>query len=79
MTDTTKTGGPAFPEHRFEHYGNGAGRQTMHGGMTLRDWFAGQAPTMPFWFGHEFSSDMDRFIAWRWAYADAMIAARGEA
>lgn len=78
MTDTTKTGGPAFPEHRFEHYGNGAGRQTMHGGMTLRDWFAGQALagylSCPNWQG-----DMQEVAADCYNQADAMIAARGEA
>lgn len=36
-------GGAAFPEHRFESYGSGAGRHLVHGGMSLRDWFAGQA------------------------------------
>ena len=33
----------AFPEHKFESYGGGAGQHVMTGGMTLRDYFAGQA------------------------------------
>lgn len=38
MSDTLKYGGPAFPtEPRGSVYGN------KHDGMTLRDWFAGQA------------------------------------
>lgn len=36
-------GGPAFPTERFTGYGNGAGVTTREGGMTLLDWFAGQA------------------------------------
>jgi len=38
-------GGPAFPQHKFEAYpgGSGAGNWVNTGGMTLRDWFAGQA------------------------------------
>ena len=38
MTDTLDNGGPAFPtEPRGSIYGG------KHDGMTLRDWFAGQA------------------------------------
>lgn len=36
-------GGPAFPQHRFEPTNGGGGYWTQVGGMTLRDWFAGQA------------------------------------
>lgn len=37
-------GGPAFPHFVPEGHYNGS---IHYGGMTLRDWFAGQAPTLP--------------------------------
>lgn len=33
----------AFPVWEFESYGGGAGRHVLTGGMTLRDYFAGEA------------------------------------
>ena len=78
----TKNGGPAFPEHRFEHYGDGAGRLTTHGGMSLRDWFAGQALagiTGGYWSNPEMSGlGPMQLAAEAYAYADAMLAARTE-
>lgn len=38
-------GGPAFPTHHNTPTGCWS-----EGGMTLRDWFAGQAPEIPEWF-----------------------------
>lgn len=35
-------GGPAFPQTTVDHFG-GTPSVTVTGGMTLRDWFAGQA------------------------------------
>ena len=35
-------GGPAFPQHDLSGYGMGPA-ESNNGGMTLRDWFAGQA------------------------------------
>jgi hypothetical protein len=62
---TINDGGPAFP------FQDGYGRVS---GMTLRDWFAGQAlagltadPDMP---------DAARCAALAYAYADAMLRAR---
>ena len=73
-------GGPAFPTERFTSYGNGAGVTTREGGMTLLDWFAGQALTgmMGFATGGTFdpSKNCDRFAEASYALADAMIAAR---
>jgi hypothetical protein len=56
-------------------------------GMTLRDWFASQAPPMPDdWASfrrvelpeHEEPQQELRLMAeWAYSYADAMIAARG--
>ena len=39
-----KTGGPAFPGPSFTQGGHANGHAM---GMTLRDWFAGQAPSVP--------------------------------
>lgn len=36
-------GWTAFPQHEFVHTGSGSGQWHHVGGMTLRDWFAGQA------------------------------------
>lgn len=36
-------GGPAFPMEEFVPFPGGGGRHVRHGGMSLRDWFAGQA------------------------------------
>jgi hypothetical protein len=40
MTTERKDGGPAFPH---ESYDADAGMDTVKTGMSLRDWFAGQA------------------------------------
>ena len=40
MTDRND-GGPAFPQHDLSGYGMGPA-ECNNGGMTLRDWFAGQ-------------------------------------
>ena len=84
MSDEINTGGPAFPilkpsDPRFEYCDQG---------MTLRDWFAGQAIAAlirkaPFFdrdgeFGKpvdmlQFKADMSVSA---YAYADAMLAAR---
>lgn len=76
---TKPDGGPAFPQHEFAPTGGGGGYWTNVGGMSLRDWFAGQA----------FAGIMANPQAWldsdgvlraeMLAYnkADAMIAAKG--
>ena len=77
-------GGPAFPSSAPESF--------EPQGMALRDWFASQAPPQPAAWVHWWdswianSSAEDRpegwgrpeasEVAWRWAYADAMLAAR---
>ncbi len=38
----TKHGGPAFPQNNLSPYGMGP-IEGNNGGMSLRDWFAGQA------------------------------------
>jgi len=94
--DLTQNGGPAFPSGSMS-IGDGDA-QAYTPGMTLRDWFAGQAPEAPDWWmadecptpppgwnegdgaaawvkaEHRFM--MGRIAAWRYAYADAMLAER---
>jgi hypothetical protein len=70
-------GGPAFPFE--ERDANGQFRQFS--GMTLRDWFAGQALNgcqRPSADGSEYSNAKDIAEA-AYSIADAMIAARKEA
>lgn len=86
--DTPKpinTGGPAFPTAQT----NGAGAKWTDEGMTLRDWFAGQA--LPAIYatddvivslgegGRRTTRDATATDIARFAYqlADAMLAARG--
>ena len=95
-------GGAAFPT--FAKAGDCA---LSEGGLTARDWFAGQAPDAPDWFEHpghpvypraksinaagapayddgvieEYRRGVQRWnlareAAWRFSYADAMLAAR---
>lgn len=83
-------GGPAFPTHGGHHPDDDPRNHTLGGGMTLRDWFAGQAPVqlgdvarMLGW-PPEFNltQDSERAALWaimtrlRYEYADAMITAR---
>ena len=73
MADKIKDGGPAFPVT--------AGQQVYATGMTLRDWFAGQALVgicaNPDWQ----PTDVASVVQDAYAHADAMLAARegGEA
>ena len=74
----TKDGGPAFPIPRFHTW------QDEVPGMSLRDWFAGQAlvanvgPLQS--LGEIAKMDSRRYMVARveaaYAYADAMLAAR---
>lgn len=73
-------GGPAFPSIEYsQNEGHWEGRypiNTQHGGMTLRDWFAGQIA------GEYFDADViDPAKAAKFVYqcADAMIAEREKA
>lgn len=69
MTDYSN-GGPAFPIT--------AGQQVYAQGMTLRDWFAGQALAGYFaykWAEHQNTADIDT-ANYFYQMADAMIAAR---
>jgi hypothetical protein len=74
MTRQINTGGPAFPSE-----GEGHGNPKYHSpGMTLRDWFAGQAIAGACGPGPEgWSLSPQDNAAWAYELADAMIAARG--
>lgn len=73
-------GGPAFP---FE-YDAGFGERQACTGMSLRDWFAGQALcSLPVrsWDHYGFKTEDELFNAWArgaYAIADAMLKARKE-
>ena len=92
MTDKINDGGPAFPytppcdaEGRMA-----AGYPYPEMGMTLRDWFAGQA-TEEDVRHHQYEAEKDRWVDGvlipgdyitreeaKYRYADAMLAARGK-
>jgi len=67
-------GGPAFPTHGGGGYGDDPRNHTLGGGMSLRDWFAGQALATAY-AQHETSPD--NTAEWAYQVADAMLAARG--
>lgn len=86
MTDTRKDGGPAFPTEPNTQPG-----VYVHHGMTLRDWFAGQAlAAIGTWTPGELPFDLmygtDEWHQWSisrrasYAYrqADAMLAERSK-
>jgi len=73
-TKAGETGGPAFPF--TERDGNGE-HYHSHGGMTLRDWFAGQALAgMLASEGDEGGYQPDVAADRAYRVADAMLAAR---
>ena len=68
-------GGPAFPSEQGEDQ-HGKWNQTYDPGMSLRDWFAGQA--LPGLIGLDSDAD-DKGIAHdAYLYADAMLAERAK-
>jgi len=77
----TQDGGPAFPSEQG-HNPDGTWNQTYCQGMSLRDWFAGQALAglLSGYFANPESSGMGQADMANCAYeqADAMIAARGK-
>lgn len=79
MTDMTKPfdGGPAFPVHGGHHPDDDPRNHTLGGGMTLRDWLAGQALTgiaaNTDWWA---CAEVDQVARQAYEIADAMLAAR---
>jgi hypothetical protein len=77
MSDAKHNGGPAFPQNDLSSYGMGPA-ECNNGGMTLRDWFAGQAMAAELvaW-GNSSTEGHEINIARRaFAMADAMLEAR---
>ena len=71
MTEQPKDGGAAFPRTVQSWNGN----LTAFDGMSLRDWFAGQALAGHISYeGGGSTFDLDATAAYKWA--DAMILAR---
>ena len=83
--NTPNDGGPAFP-HAQRLWDNDAQSWAVHsvGGMTLRDWFAGQtingimandsAETERCYFGLGQKDTINNMAAFAYAIADAMLA-----
>jgi len=65
-------GGPAFPGPSYTRSGHPNGYSM---GMSLRDWFAGQALANPRTFPSQHSDAAD-IADWAYGLADAMLAAR---
>lgn len=99
MSNEKADGGPAFPQHDLSGYGMGpamrgfvpgdemSGRYEVEG-MSLRDWFAGQALggllagravlVDPEWNHLNGEPRNDRMADVAYAYADAMLAERSK-
>ena len=74
MADATKNGGPAFPTTPKGEVVGG-----VSGGISVRDWFAGQATEedVAFWMETiEQRGEMATREMAKYAYADAMLAER---
>jgi len=71
----TNTGGPAFPSGLIDPSTPEDAVQSLHNGMTLRDYFAAKAMQAEMAQGiHE--SDFDWMVARCYKVADAMLKAR---
>ena len=76
-----KDGGPAFPLDSIP-----TNCPKVPTGMTLRDYFAANAPVVPDWFlpadydnaylNQDNKALADRWFEWRWFYADQMLVGR---
>lgn len=70
--NTPNDGGPAFPV-----MDDSDGGMHRHPGMSLRDWFAGQALAgFTSQSGSCFESEIRTRTHWAWLYADGMLEAR---
>ena len=74
MTDTPNEGGQAFPTHPILY---GSADQHLAQGMSLRDWFAGQAIAGACGPGPDgWSLSPHDYATWGYQIADAMLEAR---
>jgi hypothetical protein len=78
MTQTPNDGGPAFPcsNEQFTYGNPQAG--DAHAGMTLRDWFAGQALAGGISGDNSEDYTIDEMASDAYRIADAMLAARSK-
>jgi hypothetical protein len=72
MSDKIEDGGPAFPLREED----GGGGYYQHVGMSLRDWFAGQA--LAGWLARNHLADENESAVLAYIVADAMLAERKE-
>lgn len=73
---TARDGGPAFPHDKYMKGGDGGWGTFAHGGMSLRDWFAGQALSALVDPEDDGATHPDVFAEHAYSIADAMLAAR---
>jgi len=70
--NTNETGGPAFPNPRWEGWGS------PQEGMTLRDYFAAKAMQALLTSETKFSSDLMMYAGAAYDVADAMLQERNK-
>lgn len=76
---TINDGGPAFPSHAGDPEMTDPRNRISCGGMTLRDWFAGQALGFGFdWTNVHETGGYAEAAQVAYQIADAMLAARGQ-
>lgn len=74
---TPNDGGPAFPQHGWTSNPEVLERMKNQGGMSLRDWFAGQA-LLGMVSDPQLSGSCIDYALAAYEYADAMLKARGQ-
>ena len=89
MTDENETalgdGGPAFPHDKYQRREDGQWGSYASGGMSLRDWFAGQVmvgilphPKTLLSYGENITTGDNMLAQNAYRIADAMLAARAK-
>jgi len=71
-------GGPAFPQHGWTSNPEVLARMNEQFGMTLRDWFAGQALVALPHIGCGCDLNTEEAALAAYQFADAMLKARGQ-
>lgn len=72
MSFEIEDGGPAYPTHPNPHTRDGEYPPRYSAGMTLRDWFAGQALIALIQNGH----GKDDAVSFAYSFADGMLIQR---
>jgi hypothetical protein len=76
MSEEAKNGGPAFPVHGG-YSGDDPRNQILGGGMSLRDWFAGQALAgLCAHYGTPDGAEVGAIPSRAYVLADVMLSAR---